>query len=83
MLILQRCWRNSAHGQRVSCMVSAQGRCPVRQGLLLQSGVHLIICLYLQMPSSVEAEWTLETETKATLERKKNRLFSVSPQGAP
>ena len=55
----------------------------MRQGLLLQSGVHLIICLYLQMPSSMEAEWTLETETKATLERKKNSLFSVSSQGAP
>lgn len=83
MLILQRCRRNRAHGQRASCMVSARGRCPVRRGLLLQSAVHLVIRLYLQMPNSMEAEWTLVTETKATLERKKKSLFSVSSQGAP
>lgn len=83
MLILQRCQRNRAHGQRVSCMVSAQGRRPVRRGLLLQSGVHLVICLYLQVPNSMEAEWTLVTEMKATLERKKKSLFSASSQGAP
>lgn len=81
MLILQRRCRNSAHVQRASCTASARGRHPVHQGLLLQHGVHLVTHLYLQMPSSMEAEWPQVIGTKATLERKRKDCFQCPPMG--
>lgn len=53
----------------------------VHQGLLLQRGVHPATHLYLQMPSSTEAEWPLVIETKATLERKSKDCPQRPPMG--